>query len=42
MLLGKSHSDAFINGIAWNLLNVSIVTWLMTRSPRRPAVPQSA
>jgi len=33
-LTGSYHA-AFINGIAWNLLNLSIVIWLL----RRPAVP---
>jgi MFS family permease len=33
-LTGSYHA-AFINGIAWNLLNLSIVIWLL----RRPAAP---
>jgi MFS family permease len=32
--LTGSYQAAFLNGIAWNLLNLSIVVWLM----RRPAV----
>ena len=33
--LTGSYRAAFINGIAWNLLNLSIVIWLL----RRPAAP---
>jgi MFS family permease len=33
--LTGSYRAAFINGIAWNLLNLSIVVWLL----RRPAAP---
>jgi MFS family permease len=33
--LTGSYQAAFINGIAWNLLNLSIVIWLL----RRPAAP---
>jgi cyanate permease len=32
-----SYSAAFINGIAWNLVNVVIVIWLFQRSRRTPA-----
>ena len=32
--LSGSYRAAFINGIAWNLLNVSIATWLLRRSMR--------
>ena len=32
-----SYEAAFLNGMAWNLLNVSIMTWLMLRSRRAPA-----
>jgi MFS family permease len=32
-----SYRAAFLNGIAWNLLNASIVAWLVLRSPRRLA-----
>jgi hypothetical protein len=31
--LTGSYRAAFVNGIAWNLLNLSIVVWLL----RRPA-----
>jgi len=33
--LTGSYRAAFMNGIGWNLLNLSIVIWLL----RRPAVP---
>jgi MFS family permease len=33
--LTGSYRAAFINGIAWNLLNLSIVVWLLRRSTRR-------
>jgi cyanate permease len=29
-----SYRAAFLNGIAWNLLNLSIATWLLRRSIR--------
>jgi MFS family permease len=32
-----SYRAAFLNGIGWNLLNVSIMTWLLLRSRQRPA-----
>ena len=32
-----SYQAAFLNGIGWNLVNVSIMTWLLLRSRRRPA-----
>jgi len=35
--LTGSYSAAFLNGIGWNLLNVTIVTWLMLRPGRRLA-----
>ena len=35
-LTGSYHA-AFINGIGWNLLNVSIALWLLRR--RRRAAP---
>ena len=35
-LTGSYHA-AFINGIGWNLLNVSIATWLLLRPGRRLA-----
>jgi hypothetical protein len=30
--LTGSYSAAFINGIAWNVLNLSIAVWLLRRS----------
>ena len=36
-----SYRAAFVNGIAWNLLNLSIALWLLQRSRRRP-VPDNA
>jgi len=33
--LTGSYQTAFLNGLAWNLLNVSIVTWLLFRPGRR-------
>ncbi len=33
-----SYQAAFMNGIAWNLLNMSIMTWLLLRTRRRPAL----
>ena len=35
--LTGSYSAAFANGLAWNLVNVSIMTWLMMRPGRRVA-----
>jgi len=35
--LTGSYDAAFVNGIIWNLLNVSIATWLLLRSTRRYA-----
>jgi MFS family permease len=32
-----SYRAAFLNGLAWNLLNVTIATWLLLRSGRRMA-----
>jgi len=34
--LTGSYSAAFANGIAWNLLNLSIAVWLLHRAYRRP------
>jgi MFS family permease len=34
--LTGSYQAAFLNGLAWNFLNVSIAIWLLLRSPRRP------
>jgi cyanate permease len=36
-----SYQAAFLNGIAWNLLNVSIASWLLLRTPRRAALAQN-
>jgi len=33
-----SYKAAFVNGILWNLVNVSIATWLLRRSLMRPAL----
>jgi MFS family permease len=35
--LTGSYKAAFVNGIAWNLLNVSIAIYLLRRSKHRPA-----
>jgi hypothetical protein len=32
-----SYRAAFINGIAWNVLNAAIAWWLLSRQMRRPA-----
>jgi MFS family permease len=32
-----SYQAAFLNGLAWNLLNLVIAIWLITRSRRQPA-----
>src|SRR5207302_5211731 len=32
-----SYHAAFVNGLVWNLLNVTIATWLLLRSGRRMA-----
>ncbi|MCV2889521.1 MFS transporter [Ruegeria aquimaris] len=38
--LTSSYQLAFINGIAWNALNIAIALWLLSRSrPRAQAVP---
>lgn len=36
--LTGSYRAAFINGLAWNLTNASIVAFLLLRARRRPAV----
>ncbi|HEX4926730.1 MAG TPA: MFS transporter [Burkholderiales bacterium] len=36
--LTGSYRAAFLNGIAWNLLNLSIAFWLLRRSPREPSL----
>ena len=41
--LTGSYRAAFLNGIAWNLLNLSIALWLYARSRRRaPHAPASS
>jgi cyanate permease len=38
-----SYQAAFLNGIAWNLVNMSIVGWLILRTTsRRRAMEKSA
>jgi MFS family permease len=37
-----SYRAAFLNGLAWNLLNVSIAAWLLLRTPRRRALAAGA
>ena len=34
-----SYMAAFLNGLAWNLVNVSIVAWLLMRPGKRVAAP---
>jgi MFS family permease len=36
--LTGSYRAAFLNGLAWNLLNIALVAWLMQRSNRRLAI----
>jgi len=36
--LTGSYRAAFLNGLAWNLVNVSIMTWLLQRARRRGAL----
>ena len=36
--LTGSYRAAFLNGLGWNLVNVSIMTWLLQRSRRRPTL----
>jgi cyanate permease len=33
--LTGSYRAAFLNGIGWNLLNISVVAFLLYRAPRR-------
>ena len=33
-----SYRAAFLNGLAWNLLNVSIMAWLLMRTRAKPAL----
>jgi MFS family permease len=35
--LTHSYAAAFLNGLAWNLLNVAIAAWLLMRPRRRLA-----
>ncbi|CAH1674328.1 MFS transporter [Hyphomicrobiales bacterium] len=35
----SSYRMAFLNGLAWNLVNLSVVCWLMLRARQRPAPP---
>jgi len=37
-----SYQAAFLNGLAWNLLNVSIASWLLLRTPRRTGFAHAA
>ncbi len=32
-----SYRAAFLNGLGWNLVNVSIMSWLLLRTRRAPA-----
>lgn len=34
-----SYRAAFLNGLAWNLVNLTVVCWLMMRARRRPEGP---
>jgi MFS family permease len=36
--LTGSYQAAFLNGLGWNLVNLTIVTWLLMRSRRPPAL----
>jgi MFS family permease len=40
--LTGSYQIAFLNGLGWNLVNVSIMAWLLLRSRQRPGVAQVA
>ncbi len=40
--LTGSYQAAFLNGIGWNLLNVSIMIWLLMRSRRQPRLAATA
>ena len=37
-----SYHAAFLNGIGWNLFNVSIVTWLLLRARARSGMAMRA
>ena len=36
--LTGSYKAAFVNGILWNLVNLSIAAWLLRRATLRPAL----
>ncbi len=36
-----SYQAAFLNGLAWNLLNVSIASWLLLRTRGRPMLARA-
>jgi MFS family permease len=40
--LAGSYQAAFVNGIGWNLVNVTIMGWLLLRSRRGPAFARAA
>jgi MFS family permease len=40
--LAGSYQAAFVNGLGWNLVNVSIMVWLLLRSRRAPAFARAA
>jgi len=40
--LTGSYRAAFLNGIGWNLLNISVVAFLLYRAPRRLRPPRAA
>ena len=37
--LTGSYQEAFLNGIAWNLVNMSIAFWLLLSRPRPQTLP---
>jgi hypothetical protein len=39
--LTGSYRAAFINGVLWNLVNLSVVLWLLRRGPRPLAAAQA-
>ena len=39
--LTGSYQAAFLNGLGWNLLNLSIASFLLLRSRRRPALARA-
>jgi hypothetical protein len=39
--LTGSYQLAFLNGLGWNLVNVSIMTWLLLRSRGRPLLARA-